>query len=154
VPVGYSYIVNEGLQGCVCASYAIYTDASGNPGFYTCTGSASSVAIVPKEQVWDGKWHSIVGTYDGASVRVYLDGVLVGSPVAGVAPSYSLSAHSDFRIGHLGGGCGRSFAGDIDEVGVWDGALSDSEIEFIGDCSLFSDAFESGDTSAWSSTVQ
>lgn len=156
LPPHYSILLSEGLEGCDCASYAIVKDVQGNIAFYTCTGtSANSSPLVPQDGVWDGNWHRIVGTYDGDFVRIYLDGVLVGSPVAGVTPSYSLSTHSDFQIGNLGA-CGvRGFVGDIDEVGVWDGALSDSEIENLDECfKLLSDGFESGGTSGWSSTTQ
>ena len=31
------------------------------------------------QQVWDGNWHFVAGTYDGATVRVYVDGTEVGS---------------------------------------------------------------------------
>lgn len=152
-PGRWTYILSEGLEGCICASYALWTDVLGNLGFYTCTGSVASMSpVLLPEEVWDGNWHRIVGTYDGDFVRLYLDGALVGAPVAAVAPNYSMT-NSDFRIGHLPG-CGLSgFVGDIDEVGVWDGALSDSDIENLDECfKLLSDGFESGDTTAWSFT--
>ncbi len=152
----YTIIVSEGLHGCDCVSYAWFADAQGNLAFYTCSGIAANISpALPQAEVWDGRWHRIVATYDGALIRVYLDGELVGSPIAGIAPSYALSTHSDFRVGRTNA-CGVSgFWGDIDELGVWDGALSDSEIAALGDCNdLLLDGFESGDTSAWSSTVQ
>ena len=79
----------------------------------------------------------------------------MGSPVAFVAPSYSLATHSNFQIGDFAVCAISGFTGDLDEVGVWDGALPDSEIEALGDCNqLLEDGFESGDTTAWSATVQ
>ena len=29
--------------------------------------------------VWDGKWHHVAGTFDGSTVRLYVDGVQVGT---------------------------------------------------------------------------
>ncbi|MDR0536116.1 MAG: hypothetical protein LBG65_07240, partial [Puniceicoccales bacterium] len=35
-------------------------------------------ALVPKSELCDGKWHHVAATFDGATMRVYLDGALVG----------------------------------------------------------------------------
>lgn len=152
----YTYIVSEGLQDpCVCASYALWV-WGGQLSFYTCTGSTTArSAPILANVVFDGSWHRVVSTYDGASLRIFLDGMAVGAPVAAVAPNYSMSNHSDFGIGDLPGGCGPTsgFVGDIDEVAVWDGVLSDLEIEALEDCDhLMSDGLETGDTSVWSAT--
>ena len=152
----HTYIVSEGLNGCSCSSYAVYGWA-GNLYFYTCTGSVASLsAPILSADVWDGSWHRIVGTYDGVSVRIYLDGVVVGDPVTAVAPNYSMSSHSDFSVGRLGGGCSAvsGFVGDVDEVMVWDGVLSDVEIQDMGDCGhIMSDDFEGGNTASWALTI-
>lgn len=96
----------------------------------------------------------LVATYNGGLGRIYLDGMLVGAPVAFVPPNYSLSTHSNFQVGNLATCSLSGFRGDIDEVGVWDGALSDSEVEALGDCNtMLEDGFENGDTSAWAMTV-
>jgi len=31
------------------------------------------------QKVWDGQWHHIAGTYDGKTVRVFVDGAEVGT---------------------------------------------------------------------------
>jgi hypothetical protein len=154
-PQPYKLLLSEGLHGCTCASYALILGHNEEVYFYTCDNTqAFFTATIPGADVWDGRWHRIVATWDGGFVRIYFDGMPFGAPVAGVPPNYSLSTHSDFQIGNIAA-CGVSgFQGDIDEVGVWDGVLSDSEIEALGDCNeLMEDGFESGDTSAWSETV-
>lgn len=155
-PGAYTILVSEGLEGCACASYAWYVEAQNNLAFYTCSGTeAYATPLIPSADVWNGRWHRIVATFDGSFVRGYLDGEQVGAPVAGVAPNYALSTHSDFRVGLLGACSVSGFAGDIDDLGVWDGALSDLEIAALSDCNdLLLDGFETGDTSSWSSTVQ
>ena len=71
-----------------------------------------------------GEWHHIVGTYDGSNVRIYSDGV-EGTPM-----SYTNSIgtnNKDLRIGYdadLGG----YFDGSIDEVAIWNRALSPTEV--------------------------
>ena len=74
--------------------------------------------------------------------------------MAFVPPNYSLSTHSDFQIGNINTCNVFGFVGDIDDVGVWDGALSDSEVEALGDCNtMLEDGFESGNTNGWTMTV-
>lgn len=152
----FAYFLSEGQgAGCGCPSYALWTGDGRGIQFYTCNGSTfSQTPAIPRTAVWDGSWHRVVATHDGSFNRIYLDGVQIGQPVTAVAPNYSLGFHSDFRIGHISNNCAGAFVGDIDEVMIWDSALSDQEIEALGDCTpIFEDDFESGDISAWSSTV-
>ena len=151
----YKLLLSEGLHGCACASYALVKDGQGSVYFYTCNDTeAYFTTKILSAEVWDGKWHRIVATWDGGFVRIYLDGMPVGAPVAGVAPNYSLSTHSDFQVGNLATCSLSGFRGDIDEVGVWDGVLSDSEVEALGDCNqLLEDGFESGDTTSWTAAI-
>ena len=78
----------------------------------------------------------------------------MGSPVAGIGPDYSLITHSDFRIGQLDPACTADYEGDLDEVMVWDAALSDAQVAALGDCSTIIDMDqETGDTSQWTMIV-
>ena len=76
----------------------------------------------------DGQWHYVVGTYDGTTASIYVDGVLRNSLQSAISPS----SNPPFDIG--GGGCAQgNLVGDIDEVQFYDRALSDSEIRAIYD---------------------
>jgi hypothetical protein len=73
----------------------------------------------------DGTWHQIVTTYDGAGSRVkmYIDGVLHDSSAIvtlGTASSY-------FGIGNVSW-ANIPFRGQIDDVGLWNRALTASEV--------------------------
>ncbi len=125
-----------GLSGSSCepASYAMYTLFGGSLYFYVRTGPGSTVhsAPVSPERIWDGQWHMVAGTFDGAAVRIYLDGTEVASGAASASPvDYNL-ADRYFVIGdHLGNvACEEdtSFRGGIDEVRVYDRALTPTEI--------------------------
>ena len=72
----------------------------------------------------DGAWHLHVGTFDvsTSTLRLYRDGVMVNSAAFTGTPRPNLSA---MTIGNNGG---SSMTGDIDEVAIWDKALSAADI--------------------------
>lgn len=73
----------------------------------------------------DNNWHQLVGTFDGVSEKIYLDGVLsgvdtyIGTPVPSGRP---------INIGYWYYG-GRYFNGLIDEIRIYNRALSAEEIK-------------------------
>ncbi|PFG38837.1 concanavalin A-like lectin/glucanase superfamily protein [Georgenia soli] len=71
-----------------------------------------------------GSWVHLAGTYDGTTMRFYVDGVLQGS-VAG--PAAVATNALGLGIGAEPGG-NRKFRGGIDEVRLYDRALSPQEI--------------------------
>src|SRR5688572_15756802 len=80
----YRYLLAKGINGCSNASYGVYTGANGGLIFYIAP-TRGSYALSPTAaiaDVWDGEWHHVTGTYDGAVVRIYVDGVQVqnGNP--------------------------------------------------------------------------
>jgi hypothetical protein len=132
-PGVYRYIVAKGAAGCITASYGLYTGLSGGLEFYVSTGHGTAYRDSPDagDTIWDGRWHFVVGTYDGAAVRLYVDGKQVGSGTPWTQPiGYTLSASNDLFIGDYPG-CRNidwGFRGTIDEVSVWSRALSAAEI--------------------------
>ena len=82
----------------------------------------------------DGQWHHVAGTYDGVSYNLYVDGVLDGSMDASGAINtwdgyfFCIGAHykkADERDPR------RFFDGLIDDVRIYDIALSESKIRQI-----------------------
>lgn len=77
-----------------------------------------------------GAWHHVALTFDGASLKLYVDGALDGETATDATPRYDSIQH--FGIGaafnSTGVAAGR-FAGAIDEVRVYDRALSAAEIQ-------------------------
>jgi hypothetical protein len=62
--------------------------------------------------ILDNQWHHFVSTFDGVSIRFYLDGVLSGTTAFSGAP---LSNNRDLFIGkHYA--LGRYFRGTVDEI--------------------------------------
>lgn len=73
----------------------------------------------------DGQWHHVVAVYDGAKKSIYIDGTLDAS----VATTGTVSANNyPVRIGENAQATGRYFDGRIDEVALFNRALSEAEI--------------------------
>lgn len=75
-------------------------------------------------------WNHVAYTYDGATLRNYLNGVQTSSS----AIVFDLTATGDMYLGSSGNGfnaVSNNFRGYLDDVGFWDEALSSAEIASI-----------------------
>jgi hypothetical protein len=130
-PGDFKYIVSKGSSGCIASSYALYTGANGGLEFYVSQNGGLTYSVSPDAGIgiWDGNWHFVVGTYDGSSVRLYVDGKQVGSgtPATG-AIGYGLPTNNDLWLGHYEGCSQLDFQGSLDEPTVWTTALSAQQI--------------------------
>lgn len=82
-PNVFQYIVAKGKFGCNYASYALYFDGGDSQlKFYI----ADSTGVVVKSPGYSSsslvlnQWYHIVGTFDGSSVNLFVDGELVVPP--------------------------------------------------------------------------
>lgn len=121
-PGAYRYLVAHGSQGCFAGAYGLYTAQSGGLAFYIFDGERYYLSpSAPATEVWDGAWHRVAGTFDGRTVRLFVDGREVGSGLAtpdGTAiESESLPAVTYF--GSFVGACRLPFVGDLDSVRIW-----------------------------------
>ncbi|PJA95572.1 MAG: hypothetical protein CO129_11085 [Ignavibacteriales bacterium CG_4_9_14_3_um_filter_34_10] len=81
---------------------------------------------VSSEAVMDtGKWYHIAGTYDGSTMKIYINGIEVASQLYSgtLNPGTTTSA-----IGTSSYYTDRVFTGKIDEVRVWSSCLSETAI--------------------------
>jgi hypothetical protein len=74
-----------------------------------------------------GVWHHTVATYDGDTSKIYLDGTLRDQ---NTGPSGSLEKNNEnMWIGSDNSFTGRVFDGNIDEIRIYDRALSSTEVK-------------------------
>ena len=110
---GWSLFVRSNNQ------VAIMLNTSGNP---VATSSST---------VTDGQWHHVVGVRDSSggtgSLKIYLDGVEAGSADGGTD---AMSNGSEVWIGSGTNG-GSKMTGDIDEVAIWNRALTLTDVQRI-----------------------
>ena len=67
-------------------------------------------------------WYHLAGTYDGEALKAYRDGVLITSTPASGLP------RSESRSLKIGRGLATFFTGIVDDVYIYDRALTDAEI--------------------------
>ncbi|MFP5365062.1 MAG: LamG domain-containing protein [Thermoleophilia bacterium] len=130
-PGQYRHIISQGATGCGTASWGLYTGAQNGLQFYIASADAfGSWAISPDagQGLWDGAWHHVAGTFDGATVRLFVDGVQVGDGTpTELAIVYPFDV-ADTYFGVFGGCSLLNYAGDLDEPRVWRRALSSEEL--------------------------
>lgn len=128
----YNYIVSKGANGCLTASYAIYTDYWGALRFYVTDsdGVTRLSGGAAPAGVWNGKWHHVAGTYDGTTAKLFVDGKLIplsaGDPVPPAGPGsvgYGTTTTGDTGLGNYLGTCDLFYTGDIDDVALFSQAL-------------------------------
>ena len=128
----YRYVVAKGANTCSAASYGLYTGPDGGIAFYVSRNGGYAWSISPTVEpasIWNGQWHNVIGTYDGSSVRLYVDGRQVGSGTPDSAPiAYGLPTSGDLQIGAYPWCSSSDFSGSIDEVKVFNRALGSLEI--------------------------
>jgi len=73
------------------------------------------------------QWHHYAGTYDGTTIKLYID----GSPVASTTYAGTINNDTGYLAIGLDDGQARYFNGFIDEVAIFNRALGDSEISAL-----------------------
>jgi hypothetical protein len=148
----FNSIGNEGTLirvGGIQQIYAIpdpvrWTDFGDlSPGTATCPG-ASWCPVPPAP---NARWRTLVVVRSGASISVYRDGVLAGTQLAGVAV-----ASGTLQLGRRPVGAGErknQFFGLLDDVGVFNRALSAAEVVALSAASALSGT-EAGLVAGWS----
>jgi len=86
------------------------------------------VAQVKVDDSFNGEWHHVAGTYDGSELKTYVDGIL-GATMAHVG-LIEVQTHN-LTIGTNSQASGRFYDGAIDEVNIYNRALSNAEIRFL-----------------------
>jgi uncharacterized repeat protein (TIGR01451 family) len=136
-PGANAYLLAKGAEGCSYASYSFNTasDPEGDLFFDVFTSVTGFVRSpqAPAALVFDGNWHHIAGTFDGSFVRIYVDGAQqgAGTPATGNL-TYGLTTHNRLTLGRFDGpACVLSYQGLLDEIEIFDHALTGAQIQAI-----------------------
>ena len=119
---------------------SIYGNGNYAAVFYTWTSTGTFVVYkaFPSTELYS--WKHIVGTYDGTTIKLFINGVEVSSkPLSGTI----LSSNNPINIGAQNTRSDQNFIGKIDDVRIYNKAISSSEINNLyieGGYSQLSDA--------------
>lgn len=90
------------------------------------SGSEQNATFDTWSNLGTSAWHHYAGVYDGSTVKAYLDGVLKDT----VTKTGNINVTGNTRIGaYWNGGDTLRWIGSIDEVYVFDRALTEDEIK-------------------------
>ena len=118
----YRRIVENGFSN----AFYLGTDALGTGYKLIVKTPAAPYGTVNGGKVTPGEWQLVVGTYDGATGRLYVDGKLVSS---GAFPAPG-AVNLPVSIGAFTGG-GNAWKGRIDEVQIYNRMLSADEVRAL-----------------------
>ncbi|MEM7626058.1 MAG: cadherin-like domain-containing protein [Planctomycetota bacterium] len=123
------------LANTSASDYFSFYVNSGQVYWGIWAGGAAQVRANSAVTINDGAWHHLAVTVDAGGNRLFIDGVeLTGAAVTHSAGSAAntiflddLAGHDDFQIGAYAGP-GGEFNGLIDDVRIYDRALSASDV--------------------------
>ena len=126
-----SDVVNQGayrriVETSFATGFFVGTDATGIAYKLSVKSPASPYGTVNGGLVVPGRWQLVVGTYDGATGTLYVDGTAVAS--GAFAPPGSVTLPVNIGA-YFGGGIG--WKGRVDEVLIFDRALSALEVQSL-----------------------
>ena len=105
-------------------SYGFFIEPDATLSFEVSTGPANNlVCCVGNVELEIGEWYHIFGSYDGKTVKAYVDGKLAGEMPG--ADAVHITEGLPFTIGSRNGQ--NHFAGAVDEVAFWNEAISVEE---------------------------
>lgn len=117
-------------KGNVNTQYSLFSHGSdvvfrtkhvGDVSYHTQNPSKTFVGVV------NGQWHHIVGSWDGTTKRIYIDGMLKNSVAKG---GNLVTTAPGAAVGRFGGTTtGYYFQGNIAKVAVYNKGLTDIEVK-------------------------
>ncbi len=132
-PIGQEFIFGQGYGWCQLVARTGSTGV--RVAFQFGASHTSFYEVASATEIPIGQFSHLAGTWDGSTLRLYINGVLDAQSTPGASPSDSGCA---FWIGGCyspsEGACsyvGQFFSGLIDEIGYFNRALSAAEIQSI-----------------------
>lgn len=123
---GLNTIIEQGRNESEDGTYIIRSD-DGNIGFKIQDSGGANWLETGYGELTTGSWYHIVVTYDGTTMRIYKNGneVTSGTDSSG---NINYQTSLDLRIGLRSRNDDREWDGLIDEVGIWNRALTSTEV--------------------------
>jgi len=125
------HIMDKWFTATVHADYTL-TLVEGRVRLYVCAAAWKEDRVESKSVVPKNTWTHIAGTFDRGALKLYINGTLEAAKVSAVVKRTDPTeyTHDDVCIG---ANCANAWHvdGAIDDVGIWNRALSDVEIAIV-----------------------
>jgi hypothetical protein len=125
---GWQTFVSKGPMSGTNENWAYFINSPSKHTHFAITPNGGRQTINSNMNAFEPKeWHFTAGTYDGKSVKIYMDGKLVTDQAMS---GNTTPNDSSLRIGHREGSS-HWWNGVLDEIAVFSRALSEDEINKI-----------------------
>ncbi len=129
---GVRYILGDYDSPGLDSSYALRVNSSGTVSFFWENSSTFPMATSTTVLTL-GTYYHLVGTWDGTTRRLYVNATLEG---INSTPQSRPGFGQNTTFGRAGNFSGLYFNGLIDEVGIWNYALNQDEVDWLNQNSL------------------
>jgi hypothetical protein len=153
-PAGFQYIINKkNLRALMFEAFALVKLPDNRLAFTISTSAGPHTTVADSRIVQVGRFYHLVGSYDGTTMRFFVNGRKVGQTAHGYPVEY------DSRPVYIGSSGETSWDGKmnglIDEVRIYNRALTEAEasgnyttgLSLIQNCDAEADRNASGDGS-------
>jgi hypothetical protein len=120
-------VVVKGVDADNSENFAVQLEGD-TPDFFVRDADNTNYIVVG-DSIVQGEWAHVAGTYDGNSVKCYVNGQLSNSDTIGLITL--LQDSNDLAIGNRSDANDRAFMGAVDDVRVYDRALIRDEVEYL-----------------------
>ncbi len=98
---------------------------------FQARGATTAIANSPTN-LSDGVWHHVVATYQpSTAVKLYVDGALLATDSTSIPASLTSATTVPVYIGAYSNYASEKYAGDIDEVAIWNKVLELEDVQTI-----------------------
>ena len=123
--------------------YGLMLTSAGKVGFLIGGGTSTNYWVTSPSALSTSAWHLVIGTFDGSTQRLYVDGSLV---VSGTASAASYSGQGVLIGYSTGGYLATYFNGKMNDIRLYSHALSPAEVSTLYGGTGFSAPFYTNDT--------
>lgn len=125
---GWGQVFTIGRNGSSWTDIRIGFDiASDKTGYFTISDGTTTTSYGgPKHILTIGKWYHVAATFDNKEMKLFIDGQPASTPRATASVLPSLSSDTIIAIG---GNSGEKGECDINDVRIYDHALSQAEVK-------------------------
>ena len=124
----YQVIASHKIYGSSTGFALTFSDWGYRPEWTVGDGASTpdNATVISGDALSDSTWYHLVGTFDGTTARLYVNGASVGTPVTW-AHDILYDATGRFCIG-IRSTDNYPMNGYIDEIAIWNRGLTSSEV--------------------------